>query len=105
MEIINTTKTDLYNHITPRVKDSTSVQSMTILTDESEGASVHIHYKSNPEALYIYRFTKTANLMFTVLSEKSAGRVANWIKGNSESTYKVWEENGDRKSAFIATKP
>lgn len=78
------------------VAESTSVDSLSIMRWASVGSvDVIIRFKSNANTAYIYKFSDATHLMFELLLEESAGRVARWIKENSPETWKVPNDGSD----------
>lgn len=72
------------------VAESTSVESLSVMRWADVGSiDVIIKFKSNVNTSYIYKFSDATHLMFELLLEDSAGRVAQWIKAKSEETWKV----------------
>ncbi len=54
-------------------------------------ANVHITYKSNPEARYLYGFygmEAIANLYLAIMGQDSAGKFATYVRNNADDVSK-----------------
>lgn len=83
---------DDWNNIRFDVSESTSVAALSVSKWDNIPnceTSVQVRFLSNEDITYIYKFTEATNLMYELLQEQSAGRMARWIKQNATETWKV----------------
>ena len=80
-------------------EDSGSVSDITVwpaLAYDILPAAVHITYKSDESVSYAYDVADRAHLLYTILTEQSAGRLANWVKASAERTSRIGRDsNGE----------
>jgi len=94
MKAINAGKTGISTHIHFDVADSSALTLLSITdNDFSSGRKVNVHiiYKSNPEARYLYGFygvEAIANLYLAIMGEDSAGKFATYVRNNADDVSK-----------------
>jgi hypothetical protein len=92
MQIINSQKA----FFVLDTSESESVEKITVfpvLQYDALPADVYITYKGNPNVVYVYALSNKARLYHEILSEYSAGRLANWIKVNAERTHRTYTDH------------
>lgn len=103
MKPIHTDVTDVITSIWFDVTDSSALSLLSISDcDWPSGRKVNVHiiYKSNPEARYLYGFhglEAIANLYLTLMGEESAGKFATYVRNNADDVYR----NADGKCEFL----
>jgi len=99
MKATHAGKTGITTTILFDVADSSALERLSIGdNDYSSGrkASVHIIYKSNPEATYLYQFDgleAIADLYLAIMGQDSAGKFATYVRNNADSVSKHVDGN------------
>lgn len=94
MKAIHTGKAGITTSIHFDVTDSSALTLLSISdNDFSSGRMVNVHiiYKSNPEARYLYGFyglEAIANLYLATMGQDSAGKFATYVRNNADDVSK-----------------
>lgn len=94
MKVTHIGKSPITTHIHFDVTDSSALAYLAISDmDFSSGRKVNVHiiYKSNPEATYLYGFDgleAIANLYLAVMGQDSAGKFATYVRNNADGVSK-----------------